>query len=49
MVRLDNVELEMTTLKREGVGVAPIVEKLVETRLRWFDHVEKILIEFIVS
>jgi hypothetical protein len=30
----------MTTLER--VGVAPIVEKMVETRLRWwFGHVER--------
>nr|ABD32695.2 RNA-binding region RNP-1 (RNA recognition motif); Calcium-binding EF-hand [Medicago truncatula] len=26
---------------RERVGVAPIVEKLVENRLRWFGHVER--------
>jgi len=26
---------------RENVGVTPIVEKIVETRLRWFGHVEK--------
>ena len=25
----------------ERVGVAPIVEKLVENRLRWFEHVER--------
>jgi len=30
----------MTPLERES-GVAPIVEKLVENRLRWFGHVEK--------
>jgi hypothetical protein len=29
----------MTTLER--VVVAPIVEKMVETRLRWFGHVER--------
>jgi len=29
----------MTPLER--VGVAPIVEKLVENRLRWFRHVER--------
>ena len=27
---------------RERVGVAPIVEKLVENRLRWFGHVERL-------
>ena len=26
---------------RERVGVAPIVEKMVENRLRWFGHVER--------
>jgi len=26
---------------RERVGVTPIVEKLVENRLRWFGHVER--------
>jgi len=29
----------MTTLER--VGVAPLVEKMVETRLRWYGHVER--------
>ena len=33
VIRLDGIELEMT---REGVGVPLIVEKMVETRLRWF-------------
>jgi hypothetical protein len=26
---------------RERVGVAPIVEKMVENRRRWFGHVER--------
>ena len=26
---------------RQKVGVAPIIEKLVETRLRWFGHVQR--------
>lgn len=26
---------------KERVGVAPIVDKMVETRLRWFEHVER--------
>jgi len=26
---------------RQKVGVAPIVEKMVETRLMWFGHVER--------
>jgi hypothetical protein len=33
------IGLEMATLER--VGVAPIVEKIMETRLRWFWHVER--------
>jgi len=36
----------MTSLER--VGVAPIVEKLVENRLRWFRHVERRLIDVVV-
>jgi len=33
---------------RERVGVAPIVEKLVENRLRWFGHVETRLVDAVV-
>jgi hypothetical protein len=33
------IGLEMETL--EGVGVAPIVEKIMETRLRWLRYVER--------
>jgi len=29
----------------ERVGVAPIVEKFVENRLRWFGHVERRLVD----
>jgi len=36
----------MTPLER--VGVAPIVEKLVENKLRWFGHVERRLIDAVV-
>jgi hypothetical protein len=32
-IRNDNI--------RERVGVVPIVEKMVETQLRWFGHVER--------
>jgi hypothetical protein len=31
-IRNDNI--------RESIGVTPIVEKMVETRLKWFGHVE---------
>jgi len=36
VVRLDGIALEMTTLER--VGVASIVEKMMETRLKWFGN-----------
>ena len=26
---------------RERIGVVPITEKLVENRLRWFDHIQR--------
>jgi len=46
VIRLDVIELETTTLER--VGVAPIVEKVVEIRLRWFGHVERKLVDTVV-
>jgi len=46
VVRLDKIRLEMTILER--VEVAPIVEKMVETRLRWFGHVERRSIDSVV-
>ncbi|KAH1243240.1 LINE-1 reverse transcriptase [Glycine max] len=33
---------------RERVGVAPIVEKMVENRLRWFGYVERIPVDSVV-
>jgi len=36
----------MTPLER--VGVAPIVENLVENRFRWFEHVERRPVDDIV-
>ncbi|KAH1218893.1 hypothetical protein GmHk_13G039165 [Glycine max] len=33
---------------RERVGVAPIVEKMVENRLRWFGHIERRLVDSVV-
>jgi len=33
---------------RERVGVASIVEKMVETRLRWFGHAKRRLVDFVV-
>lgn len=46
MVKLDEIGLGMTTLKR--VGIISIVEKMVETRLRWLGHVERRPIDSIV-
>jgi len=40
-IRNDNI--------RERVGVAPIVKKMVETRLRWFWYVERRLVDFVIS
>jgi hypothetical protein len=39
-IRNDNI--------RESIGVTPIVEKMVETRLRWFRHVERRLVDSVV-
>ncbi|KAL5156139.1 hypothetical protein HKD37_19G055060 [Glycine soja] len=36
------------TAIREKVGVAPIVEKMVENRLRWFGHVERRPVDSVV-
>jgi hypothetical protein len=40
MIRIDNT--------RERVGVSPIVKKMVETGLRWFEHVERRPMDFVV-
>ena len=37
--KYDILELEMIALER--VGVVPTVEKMAETRLRWFEYVER--------
>lgn len=39
-IRNDNI--------RESVGVAPTVEKMVENRFRWFEHVEKRHVDYVV-
>ena len=46
MVRLYEIGLEMTTLER--VGAAPIVAKMVETMLRWFRHVKRRSVYYVV-
>jgi hypothetical protein len=35
--------------ERERVAVAPSVEKMVETRLSWFGHVERRFVNFVVT
>lgn len=47
MASLDEIRLEMTI--GESVWVAPIVEKAVENRLRWFGHVERRPVDSVVS
>jgi hypothetical protein len=47
VVRLDRIGLEMTTLKRESWGNT-YSRKDVETRLRWFEHVERRPIDYVV-
>jgi hypothetical protein len=39
--RIRNDNIRERESERERVGVAPIVENMVETRLRWFGHVER--------
>jgi hypothetical protein len=39
-IRNDNI--------RERIGVASMLEKMVETRLRWFGHVERRNVDFVV-
>jgi len=41
IIRNDNIEDEFV--------VAPIIEKMVETQLEWLEHVEKILVHFVVK
>ncbi|PNY04000.1 DNA repair protein rev1-like [Trifolium pratense] len=44
--RKDNIRNENIG---ERVGVAPIAEKMVETRLRWYEHVEKRRVDYVVQ
>jgi hypothetical protein len=46
----DIIGLEIATSERETerVRVAPIVEMMVETRLRWFGHVERRPVDSVV-
>jgi len=39
-IRNDNI--------RERVGITPIIEKMAETRLRWFGYVERRHLDFVV-
>jgi hypothetical protein len=33
---------------KERVGVAPIVEMIFDSRLRWFEHVERMHVDYVV-
>jgi hypothetical protein len=44
--RLDRIRNDTI---RERVGVAPIVERMVENRLRWFGHVERRPIDVVIQ
>jgi len=47
--RLDRIRNDtIRERERERVGVAPIVEKIVENRLRWFGHVERRHVDAVV-
>jgi hypothetical protein len=46
VVRLNGIGLKMTTLER--VGVAPSVAKIVETMIRWFRHVERRPVDYVL-
>lgn len=40
--------LHLITFTRERIGVVPIVEKMVKIRLRWFEHVERRPVDYVV-
>ncbi len=44
-IRQDKIRNEVI---RERVGVASIVEKMVENRFRWFGYVERRSVDFVV-
>lgn len=46
MVRLEEIGFGTKTLER--VGVTPIIKNMVETRIRWFGHGERRLVDYIV-
>ena len=45
---IEEIGLGTTPLERE-LGVAPIVEKMVETMLRWLGHVERRPVDIVVQ
>lgn len=47
MVRLDKIRLRLTRLERV-LEVTYIVKMMVENRLRWFEHVEKRSVNYVV-
>lgn len=47
MVRLNIIRLKIDNI-RESVGVTPVIQKMVENRLRWFKHVERRSLNYVV-
>jgi hypothetical protein len=46
--RISNDNIRERERERERVGVAPIIEKMVETGLRLFEHMETVHVDFII-
>lgn len=43
--RLERIRLEMKNI-RENVGVTSVIDKIVENKFRWFEHVERKHVKF---
>lgn len=47
MIILDKVKLKMTLIEKMS-RMTPIIENMVENKLRWFEHLEKKPIDYVV-
>lgn len=47
MIILDKVRLKMTLIEKMS-RMTPIIENMVENKLRWFEHLEKKPIDYVV-